>query len=155
MTFSPFRRWHEYRGLEIDPYKARLSFGRCLLIVTKPSIPHRNSIAEFFNVFDTRPRDIVYVQPYGYRTARWTYGRFAETAAQFARELDSRGVAAGDRVVIWGPNSAEWAAAFWGCILHGAVVVPMDWIATDDFARRVVDQVQAKLLVVAKENPLP
>ena len=120
--------------------------------MTKPSIPHRNSIAEFFNVFDTRPRDIVYVQPYGYRTARWTYGRFAETAAQFARELDSRGVAAGDRVVIWGPNSAEWAAAFWGCILHGAVVVPMDWIATDDFARRVVDQVQAKLLVVAKEK---
>jgi long-chain acyl-CoA synthetase len=120
--------------------------------VAKPSNPRRNSIAEFFPEFDRRPRDIVYAQPYGYRTARWTYRRFADTAAQFARELESRGISPGDRVLLWGPNSAEWAASFWGCMLRGAVVVPMDWIATDDFALRVVDQVQAKLLVVAKEK---
>ncbi len=83
---------------------------------------------------------------------RWTYRRFAETSAQFARELESRAVAPGDRVLLWGPNSAEWAATFWGCMLRGAVVVPMDWIATDDFTRRVAQQVQAKLIVVAREK---
>jgi long-chain acyl-CoA synthetase len=121
-------------------------------MANSPRPVRRQSVAEFFSAFDRRPHDIAYAQSVGYRTERWTYLRFAETAAQFARELESRGIAAGERVLIWGPNSAEWAAAFWGCILRGAVVVPMDWIASEDFARRVATQVQAKLVVVAREK---
>jgi long-chain acyl-CoA synthetase len=120
--------------------------------VANHPIPQRNSIAEFFSAFDRRPQDIAYAQPFGYRTTRYTYRCFAETSAKFARELESRGIAPGDRVLLWGPNSAEWAATFWGCMLRGAVVVPMDWIATDDFARRVAQQVQAKLVVIAEEK---
>lgn len=121
--------------------------------MANPSRPtRRQSVAEFFSAFERRPYDIAYAQSVGYRTERWTYLHFAETAAQFARELESRGIASGDRVLIWGPNSAEWAAAFWGCILRGAVVVPMDWIASEDFARRVAGQVQAKLVVVGHEK---
>lgn len=112
----------------------------------------RQSIAEFFTAFDRNPNDIAFAQPAGYRTERWTYHRFAETAGQFARELESRAINPGDRVMIWGPNSAEWAAAFWGCVLRGAVVVPMDWIASENFAQRVATQVEAKLVVVAREK---
>ena len=71
-------------------------------------------------------------------------------AAQFARELESRGIEPGDRVLLWGRNSAEWVAAFFGCILRGAVAVPMDQGATADFAGRVARQVDAKLLVVSR-----
>jgi len=92
-----------------------------------------------------------YAHRRGYRTERWSYGEVLRTARQFARELESRGVAKGDRVVLWGDNCAEWATAFFGCVLRGAVAVPMDRIASNDFAMKVADQVDAKLMVVARE----
>jgi len=92
------------------------------------------------------------VQRQGYRTVRWSYRQVADTAFQFARELDARGITEGDRVLIWGPNSAEWVAVFLGCVLRGVVVVPMDDVATPDFAWRVHQQVGAKLVVCSREH---
>ena len=112
----------------------------------------RHSLSEFFVHFDKHTRDVAYSQPAGYRTESWTYREVAETAGRLARELESRGIAPGDRVLILGPNSAEWAAAFWGAILRGAVVVPMDWAAAPDFIERVARQVDAKLIVSARKR---
>ncbi len=92
------------------------------------------------------------MQRQGYRTVRWSYRQVADTAFQFARELDARGITKGDRVLIWGPNSAEWVAVFLGCVLRGVVVVPMDDVATPDFAWRVHQQVGAKLVVCSREH---
>lgn len=83
----------------------------------------------------------------GYRTPRWTYRQTAELAFRFARELENRRIGKGDRVLLWGANSPEWVAAFFGCVLRGAVVVPMDRIAAPDFMQRVANDVQAKLIV--------
>jgi long-chain acyl-CoA synthetase len=115
-------------------------------------VTSRRSLSEFFPYFDKRPPDYAYAQSAGYRAERWTYQKVAETAGRFARELESRGINAGDRIILLGPNSAEWAAAFWGSILRGAVVVPMDWAAAQDFIERVARQVDAKLIVAARER---
>lgn len=112
----------------------------------------RRSLSEFFSYFDKSPRDLAYSQSAGYRTERWTYQKVAETAGRFARELEFRGINAGDRIILLGPNSAEWAAAFWGSILRGAVIVPMDWAAAQDFIERVARQVDAKLILAARER---
>ena len=112
----------------------------------------RQSLVEFFRDFERYSRDFAYARPEGYRVTRWTYRQLVESAAQFARHLESSRVQPGDRVLLWGPNSAEWAAAFWGCVLRGAVVVPMDFAATPDFAGRVAQQVQAKLVVATRER---
>jgi len=117
---------------------------------TKPA--SRQSLVEFFGDFERYFRDFAYAQPEGYRVTRWTYRKLVESAAQFARHLESSKVQPGDRVLLWGPNSAAWAVAFWGCVLRGAVVVPMDFAATPDFARRVAQQVQAKLIVTTRER---
>ena len=92
------------------------------------------------------------MQRRGYRTVRWSYRQVAETAFRFARELEARRIEKGERVLIWGPNSAEWIAAFFGCALRGVVVVPMDDVATPDFALRVHQQVGAKLLVCSRQH---
>jgi len=94
------------------------------------------------------------VQHSGYRTSRWSYLEVANLAAQCAREFERLGIAPGDRILIWGRNSAEWVAAFFGCILRGAVAVPMDQGATADFAGRVAQQVDARLLLLDRENML-
>jgi long-chain acyl-CoA synthetase len=109
----------------------------------------------YLDHFLQRGDEIAYVQHRGYRTVRWSYGQIAELAFQFARELDARGITKAERVLLWGPNSAEWVAAFLGCTLRGVVVVPMDDVATQDFALRVHQQVGAKLLVCSSQHAQP
>ncbi len=110
------------------------------------------SLADYVHGFLSRGREIAYVQAAGYRTERWTYPQVAEGAFRFARELDGRGVGKGDRILLWGRNCAEWVAAFLGAALCGVVVVPIDDVATDDFARRIFQQVGGKLIVASRAH---
>jgi long-chain acyl-CoA synthetase len=112
----------------------------------------RQSVGEYLNDFLQQGTACAYLQQRGYRTVRWSYRQVAQTAFRFARELQSRGITKGDRVLIWGPNSAEWVATFFGCAIAGVIVVPMDDAATPDFALRVYQQVSAKLLVCSREH---
>ena len=77
----------------------------------------------------------------------------AESAFQFARELEARGIAKGDRVLIWGENRAEWVAAFFACALRAAIAVPMDDAASPDFAVRVHGEVDASWWYVPASMP--
>jgi len=89
----------------------------------------------------------------GVRLSRWSYARIASSAFQFARELEARGVGAGDRVLFWGESSPEWIACFYGCLLRGSVVVPLDLKSAPDFVARVQQQVSAKLLLSDEPQP--
>ncbi len=111
------------------------------------------SIAEFFlEHFRAHARECAYVQRRGYRTQRVTYGEVVERAFSFAQELERRSVEKSDRIMLWGENSSEWAAVFFGCALEGVVVVPMDDGASADFARRVCAQVGAKFVVASESH---
>jgi long-chain acyl-CoA synthetase len=112
----------------------------------------RRSIGEYLDNFLQRGQEHAYVQRRGYRTARSSYRQIAELAFRFARELANRGISKGDRVLIWGPNCAEWVSAFFGCALRGVIVVPMDDGAAPEFALRVTQQVSARLLVCSREH---
>jgi long-chain acyl-CoA synthetase len=109
----------------------------------------RDNLISLFNDFQRHERDICVVQRRGYRRELWTYQRLAVVAFALAYELKDRGIRTGDHVLLWGPNSAEWMAAFWGCLLRGAVVVPIDDGASPDFARRVTCETSAKFIVAA------
>ncbi|HKE05551.1 MAG TPA: AMP-binding protein [Blastocatellia bacterium] len=100
----------------------------------------------------SRAAEIAVAHQRGLRVARWTYGRLAQTACQFARELESRGIGKGDRVLFWGENRPEWIAAFFGCLMRGAVAVPMDEQSPLDFVHRVQRQVEARLLICGDEQ---
>jgi long-chain acyl-CoA synthetase len=110
------------------------------------------SLVELLEYFRRFGSDTACMRRVGYRMVRWSYAGVLATASRIARELEARVVAKGDRVLLWGENSPEWVAAFWGCVLRGAVVVPMDRIAAPDFARRVGDQVQAKLAIGSRQQ---
>ena len=112
----------------------------------------RKSLIEYLNEYPRHGRDIAFAQRSGYRMTRWSYRDVANVAAQCASELEARGIAPGDRVLLWGRNSAEWVAAFFGCVLRGAIAVPMDQGVTADFAGRVARQVDARLLIMGREH---
>jgi long-chain acyl-CoA synthetase len=83
----------------------------------------------------------------GIRRYRTTYGELARLAGRFAAELDRRSIGPGERIVLWGANSAEWISAFFGCLLRGVIGVPLDAAGSPEFASRVVKDVAPKLIV--------
>src|SRR6185437_14811611 len=48
---------------------------------------------------------------------------------------------------LWGENSPEWTAAFFGCVLRGILPVPVDVGSPAEFVRRVVTEVSPKLIL--------
>ena len=110
-----------------------------------------SSLTEFFRTnFEKHRQECAYKQRRGYRTKSFTYGEILRMAQNLAVKLEERAISKGNRVMLWGENSAEWVAAFFGCVLRGVVVVPMDDGAAGDFAQRVHAQVDARLLIASR-----
>src|SRR5215203_3709262 len=107
----------------------------------------RETLVSFLDDCIARGEQTGLVHWRGLRSSRWSYQRLAACAFQFARELEARDIGAGDRVLFWSENSPEWIAAFYGCLLRGAILVPLDLKSAPDFAARVQQQVSAKLLL--------
>jgi len=87
----------------------------------------------------------------GYRVRRHSYDEVRRAAAAFAARLAGAGIGAGDAVLFWGENRPEWIVAFWGCLLRGAVVVPIDYRASSDFLGSIARRVDARLLLVGDD----
>ncbi len=111
------------------------------------------SLAELFLThFEAHREERAYGQRRGYRMEWFTYGQVLDMASAFARDLGTRGIGKGERVMLWGENCAEWVTAFFGCAMRGVVVVPMDDGASGDFAGRVARQVEASLWVCSRRH---
>ena len=107
----------------------------------------RTHLASLVEEFLRHADETAVVAHRGVRRYRTTYGKLAQLAGRFSAELNRRGIAPGERVVLWGANSAEWMATFFGCLLRGVLVVPLDAAGSPEFASRVVKDVAPKLLV--------
>lgn len=80
-----------------------------------------------------------------YRVHKTSYKEFANQIKRIATLL--KPLKKGDMLMLWAPNSPEWAAVFFACALKGVIVIPVDFTAKPDFAQRIQSQVKAKLLV--------
>ncbi len=91
----------------------------------------------------------------GYRSWTWTYAQVAGAARGFAARLEAAGIGAGEKVVIWSENRAEWIAVLWGCVLQGVVAVPVDYRSPSDLLLRISDIVDARAIVVGETVQSP
>lgn len=107
----------------------------------------REHLATLLDDFRKHEREIAVVRYQGVRRRVTTYGELAILAGRFAAFLEDRAIGLGDRVLLWGENSADWIAAFYGCMLRGAIVVPLDSFGSTEFAQRVAADVRPKLAV--------
>ncbi len=107
----------------------------------------RETLLSFLDDCARRGQETALAQLRGLRLVRWSYGQLRAAAYQFARELEARGLQKGDRLLLWSDNCPQWVAAFFGCLLRGVIVVPLDRHSSPEFAERVQRQVQAKLLL--------
>jgi len=112
----------------------------------------RTTVVSYLDEFISRGSDIAFAHRRELRVVRWSYEQTALSAYQFARELDTRGISKGDRVLLCAENSPEWVATFFGCLLRGVIVVPLDLQSDLSFVAKVQQQVDAKLAVCNGET---
>ena len=74
----------------------------------------RKHLATFVEDFQRHGKQIAIVSYPGNRRIATPYAELATLAGRFSRMLADRGIAPGERVLLWGANSAEWEAAFFG-----------------------------------------
>jgi len=85
---------------------------------------------------------------------RLTYGELWDRAARVAGGLRAAGVGRGDRVAIRLGNGVDWVLAFFGTVLAGGIVVPVNTRLTEDEVSYVVTDSGAAYVVVPGQ-PLP
>jgi long-chain acyl-CoA synthetase len=92
-----------------------------------------------------------------YRSRAFSYAEVLGRAQAFAvwlesKQLSGRGASDPPRIMIWGRPGAHWAMAFYGCVLAGSVVVPVDAGFSADFVCRVAARTRASLLIGDSET---
>src|SRR5215469_5124978 len=105
--------------------------------------PHIASLVDDWHANGLQTAVVTYS---GNRTSRTSYSQLASLAERFAAELDRLEIRIGERVVLWGHNSPEWIAIFFGCVLRGVIVVPLDAAGSADFAQRVIADTSPRLI---------
>jgi len=107
----------------------------------------RPHLATLLDDFRRHGAERAVVHHTGNRSLPSTYAELARHSACFAAEFLRRGIQPGERVLLWGQNSAAWIAAFYGCMLRGILVVPLDAAGEPAFAERVIADTSPRLLL--------
>ena len=81
-------------------------------------------------------------------TTRLTYAQLLERVRAGSAAALAHGIGAGDRVALWGPNTADWAVGALSLTGIGAIVVPVNSRFKGDEARYLLDKTGASALVV-------
>jgi len=87
------------------------------------------TLIDLFKTFAALGDKNAFVNRTGVRRLAVSYEEFHDLALKMAALLAQHGVAAGDRVLLWGPNSSWWGVAYWGIIIRGAIAVPVDFMS--------------------------
>ena len=112
----------------------------------------RTHLSSLVGDFERRGHETAVVTIRGLREIRTSYSELAAISRRFAALLESRGLTKGDRVILWGENSAEWIGVFFGCVLCGVLPVPLDVASPIPFARRVIDDVAPKFIAADRDK---
>ncbi|GCE19369.1 AMP-binding protein [Dictyobacter kobayashii] len=84
--------------------------------------------------------------------ATLTYQELRERVQQFAGYLQQQNVTKGQRIMIWSSSCSNWLVAYFGSLLVGLVVVPLDVNTKEDFLQRLVEITEATFLITTQKN---
>jgi long-chain acyl-CoA synthetase len=75
---------------------------------------------------------------------RWSFTRLASESRRIGRGLLAAGLAKGDRVALWSENRPEWMAVWLGAAIAGLVIVPIDFLASENECANILTITRAK-----------
>jgi long-chain acyl-CoA synthetase len=74
----------------------------------------------------------------------WTFERLAAECKRVARGLLKHGLTKGDRVALWSENRPEWMAVWLGAAIAGCVIVPVDFLITNEECLNILKMTEAR-----------
>ncbi|WP_328858927.1 FadD3 family acyl-CoA ligase [Williamsia herbipolensis] len=110
---------------------------------------HQTSVAALRAVAAEHPDGVAIVDDQWGEDVTLTWSQLLAAVRTFAGALVENGVAAGDRVAIWSPNSVHWPVAALGAHYAGATLVPLNTRYTATEVVDVLVRTHARALVVA------
>jgi long-chain acyl-CoA synthetase len=110
------------------------------------------TLSELFLTFDSRGDSDCLIYRSGVRRIVFSYKRLVELSLAMNRWLAEQGVGRRDRVLLWGPNSPWWVVAFWGIVIRGGVVVPVDFMSGRDRAESIARLTGARLVIQSRDK---
>jgi len=111
-----------------------------------PDLPYKN----FAQLLDTVSREHSQQDAILYRSGkqrefnRWSYGRYGHECRRISRGLLAAGLVKGDRVILWSENRPQWMSVWMGTVIAGIVIVPVDFLATEQECLNIIKITRAK-----------
>lgn len=106
----------------------------------------RDTLLDFFaDVARTHGEFLIHDD--GLVTRTFTYAQIAKASHAFAAKLQAVNINSGDKVLVWSENRPEWIAALWGCLIAGAIAVPIDYRSSAGYLSRIAQITGARLLL--------
>jgi len=104
------------------------------------------TLVDLFRLFEKRNKE-VFVYRTGIRRFTYTYSEFYSLSLAMAAYLLSQGIKKGDKVAIWAPNNPFWAVSYFGIILSGGIIVPIDYASGLKRAETIMNLSGAKFVI--------
>ncbi len=105
-----------------------------------------NTLIDLFKVFEKRNEE-AFVYRTGIRRFTFKYKELYGSSLKIAQYLHQQGIKIGDRVILWAPNSPSWAFVYFGILLSGGIVVPIDFAGGKNRAGNILKLSGAKLAI--------
>ena len=105
------------------------------------------TLLDLFKTFQNQKNKTAFVYRTGVRRFIFSYEDLYNLSLKMASWLEKQGINNGDRVIIWAPNSPWWVITFWGVILRGGIVVPVDFSSGKERTEKIAELTKAKLII--------
>jgi long-chain acyl-CoA synthetase len=110
------------------------------------------TLIDLFSTFAGQGEKPALIYHTGVRRLSCSYQHLSGLAQQMNRWLALQEISAGDKVLLWAPNSPTWAVAFWGIVCRGAIVVPVDFMSNQERAATIAGLTDARLVIQSRSK---
>ncbi len=105
------------------------------------------TLIDLLYLFKKRDKKEAFIYRTGIRRFTFSYGEIYTLSLKMSTFLEKSGIKKGDKVAIWAPNSPFWAVSFFGILLKGAIVVPIDFASGKQRVLDIINHSGAKFII--------
>jgi len=105
------------------------------------------TLIDLFDLFEKRGNKDTFVYRTGIRRFTFSYLDLYNYSLKMVQYLQKEGIKKGDKVALWAPNSPFWAVSYFGIVLSGAIIIPIDFAGGKNRAETIIKLSGSKFVI--------